>query len=105
MTKAFWLAAVVLLVQGTAVGRTSTFKVSGTIVREDKQEPDRVPNADRILLRGNGRSLVLDIEPGGAFEFTKVPSGAYEIVIGPKITMEPVKVVVSDKDVTGLRVV
>ena len=34
MTKAFWLAAIVLLVQGTAVGQTLTFKVSGTIVRE-----------------------------------------------------------------------
>lgn len=99
-----WLAAL-LFFQAPSPGATPTFKVSGTIVREDKQEPDRVLNADRVLLRGNGTSMVLDIEAGGAFEFTRVRPGSYEIVVGPNVTMDPLKVVVGDKDVAGLRLV
>lgn len=104
MIKALWLTAV-LLIQGPAPAPTPVYKVSGTVMREDKRAPDSVLNADRILLRGAGTPKVLDIESSGAFEFTKVSPGSYEIVIGPMVTMEPVKVVVTDKDVTGLRVV
>jgi hypothetical protein len=104
MTKALWLTAIFLL-QAPAPATTPGFKVSGTIVREDKRAPDSVPNADRILLRGGGATKVLDIETSGAFEFTRVPPGTYEIVIGPMVTMAPIKVVVADKDVTGLRVI
>jgi len=104
MIKALWLTAI-LLMQAPAPAPTQVFKVSGTIVREDKRAPDSVPNADRILLRGAGAPKVLDIETTGAFEFTRVPPGSYEIVIGPMVAMEPLKVIVTDKDVTGLRVV
>jgi hypothetical protein len=104
MFSALWLV-VIILAQGPASANTPTFKVSGTIVREDKREPDAVPNSDRILLRGNGTSSVLDIEAGGAFEFTRVRPGNYELVVGPMITMDPLKFVVTDKDVTGVRVV
>jgi hypothetical protein len=104
MIKALWLTAI-FFIQAPAPAPTSVFKVSGTIVREDKRAPDSVPNADRILLRGAGAPKVLDIETSGAFEFTRVSPGSYEIVIGPMVTMEPLKVVVTDKDVTGLRVV
>jgi hypothetical protein len=104
MFSALWLV-VIILARAQAPANTSTFKVSGTIVREDKREPDGVPNSDRILLRGNGTSSVLDIEAGGAFEFTRVRPGDYELVVGPMITMDPLKVAVTDKDVTGVRVV
>ena len=104
MFSALWLM-VIVLAQAPAPANSSTFKVSGTIVREDKREPDSVPNSDRILLRGNGTSSVLDIEAGGAFEFTRVRPGNYELVVGPMITMDPLKVVVTDKDVTGVRLV
>jgi hypothetical protein len=104
MIKALWLTTI-LLMQAPATAPAPVFKVSGTIVREDKRAPDSVPNADRILLRGAGAPKVLDIETSGAFEFTRVSPGSYEIVIGPMVTMEPVKVIVTDKDVTGLRVV
>src|SRR5262249_52316350 len=60
MIKALWLTAI-LLMQAPAPGPTQVFKVSGTIVREDKRAPDSVPNADRILLRGAGAPKVLDI--------------------------------------------
>ena len=103
MIQGLWLAAV-LLMQAQMPAPSPAFKVSGTVVREDKRAPDSVPNADRILLRGSGPAKVLDIDTGGAFEFTRVSPGSYEIVIGPMVTMEPVKVVVTDKDVTGLRV-
>src|SRR5215475_10254380 len=102
MISALWLTAILLM---QAPAPTPVFKVSGTIVREDKQAPDSVPNADRILLRGAGAPKVLDIETSGAFEFTRVSPGSYEIVIGPMVTMEPVQVIVTDKDITGLRVV
>src|SRR6266581_2743175 len=103
MVKALWLAAV-LFVQGALPAQNSAFKVSGTVVREDKQEPDRVPNADRVSLRGNGSAAVIDMGAGGAFEFANVQPGTYQIVVGPMVTMEPVTIVVTDKDVIGLRV-
>ncbi len=99
------LLTAILFVQAPAPAPTALFKISGTIVREDKRAPDSVPNADRILLRSAGAPKVLDIETSGAFEFTRVSPGSYEIVIGPMVTMEPVKVIVTDKDITGLRVV
>src|SRR5262245_18367401 len=104
MNKVLWVTAI-LLMQAPASAATQAFKVSGTIVREDKRAPDSVPNADRILLSGAGAPKVLDIEITGASELTRVPPGSYEIVIGPMVTMEPLKVIVTDKDVTGLRVV
>ncbi len=104
MITALWLA-VVLLVQTPGQISNSTFKVNGMIIREDGREPDRVSDADRVLLRGNGVSKVFDIDTGGAFEFTNVRPGSYEIVVGPRVSMEPVKVVVTDKDVSGVRVV
>ncbi len=55
MITALWLAAV-LLIQTPGQISNSTFKVSGTVVREDGREPDRVSDADRVLMRGNGVS-------------------------------------------------
>jgi hypothetical protein len=104
MFKALWFTAI-LFIQAPAPAPTAVFKISGTIVREDKRAPNSVPNADRILLRGTGAPKVLDIETSGAFEFARVSPGSYEIVIGPMVLMEPVKVIVTDKDITGLRVV
>lgn len=91
--KALWWTAI-LLMQAPAAAPTPEFKVSGTMVREDKRAPDSVANADRILLRGGGAAKVLDIETSDAFEFTKVPPGSYEIVTGPMVTMEPIQVVI-----------
>ncbi len=96
--------AVVLLIQGTAQAQNSTFKVSGTVVREDNQDPARAGNGDRVLLRGNGTTTVIDVGAAGAFEFANVGPGTYQIVVGPNVSMEPVAVVVTDKDVSGLRV-
>ncbi len=98
MVKALWLALLL-------VAQDPAFKVSGTVVREDNQEPDRVAGADRVLLRGGATPKVTDIGTGGAFEFTGVRPGTYQVVIGPMVTMEPMPLVVADKDITGLRVV
>jgi hypothetical protein len=103
MVQALWLAAV-LLVQGATSTQNPGFKVSGTVVREDNQDPDRVPNNDRILLRGTGSTAIIDIGAGGAFEFDNVRPGAYQIVVGPMVTMQPLPVVVTDRDVSGVRV-
>ena len=103
MVKAVWLAAILLL-QSTAIAQNSGFKVSGTVVREDNQPPDRASNGDRISLKGSSASKVLDVGAGGAFEFTDVPPGTYQVVVGPMVTMDPITVVVTDKDLSGVRV-
>src|SRR5258705_13882718 len=98
MLKAIWLSAF-LLIQSPA------FKVSGVVVREDNQDPAHATNGDRVVLRGNnGGTTIVDVGEGGAFEFSNVRPGSYQIVVGPMVTMEPVIVPVTDKDVTGLRV-
>src|SRR5262245_4859495 len=101
MLKALWLAAV-LVFPGVAPAQNSTFKVSGTVVREDGQDPIKA-NTDRVLLRSSGSPTVVEVGTGGAFEFTDVRPGNYQMVVGPRVTMEPVTVVVTDKDVVGLR--
>jgi hypothetical protein len=45
------------------------------------------------------------IGAGGTFEFANVRPGSYQIVVGPRITMAPVTVTVTDKDLTDVRVV
>src|SRR5262245_23382317 len=104
MVKALWLAAL-LFVQGATPAQNSVFKVSGVVVREDNQDPARASNGDRVLLRGNGGTSIIDVGAGGAFEFANVRPGAYQIVVGPNVTMDPINIVIADKDVAGLRVV
>jgi len=79
--------------------------VSGTVVREDNQDPAHASNGDRVLLRGSGGTTIVDVGAGGAFEFLNVRPGTYQIVVGPMVTMDPVTVVVSDKDVGSVRVI
>jgi hypothetical protein len=98
MLKAVWLAAFLFI-------QSPIFKVSGVVVREDNQDPAHATNGDRVVLRGNGGTTVVDVGDDGAFEFSNVRPGNYQIVVGPMVTMEPVAVAVTDKDVSGLRVV
>src|SRR4030095_13499638 len=70
MLHAIWLVA--LLFTQAAAAQTSTFKVSGTVVREDKKDPAHAPNGDRVSMRGTGTSAVVDVGEGGAFEFENV---------------------------------
>ena len=100
MITTLWLAALLLF-----QAATPAYKISGTVVREDKQEPSRATNGDRIVLRGEAGAVTLDIGQGGAFEFTNVRPGKYQIVVGPGVIMDAVPLVVTDRDVNGLRVV
>ena len=84
--------------------QAGTFKVSGTVTRDDKQDPTTAPQANQIRISGPS-TLTNGIGPGGAFEFSNIRPGTYQIVVGPRVTMPPLTVVVTDKDVTGLRVV
>jgi hypothetical protein len=70
--------------------QATTFKLSGTVVREDKMD---------------AMTAIVTIGAGGTFEFANVRPGSYQVVVGPRITMSPVTVVVTDKDVTDFRVV
>ena len=82
----------------------TTFKVSGTVVRDDKQDPAQAAQQNQIRISGPN-TLIMSIGEGGAFEFPNMRPGNYQIVVGPRITMTPVAVTITDKDVTGLRVV
>jgi hypothetical protein len=81
----------------------ATYKVTGTVVREDKQDP-AAAQANQIRIQGPTTSIVV-IGAGGTFEFANIRPGSYQIVVGPRITMAPVTVTVSDKDLTDVRVV
>src|SRR5215471_15166633 len=81
----------------------ATYKVSGAIVREDKQDP-AVAQANQIRIQGPTTSVVV-IGAGGTFEFRNIRAGTYQLVVGPRITMAPVTVTVTDKDLTDVRVV
>jgi hypothetical protein len=98
MLNAIWLAAFLLI-------QNPTFKITGVVVREDNQDPAHATNGDRVVLRGSGGTSIVDVGDGGAFEFSNVRPGNYQIVVGPMVTMDPVAVAVTDKDVSGLRVV
>jgi hypothetical protein len=98
MLKAIWLAAFLLI-------QNPTFKVSGVVVREDNQDPAHATNGDRVVLRGNTSTSSVDVGEGGAFEFPNVRPGNYQILVGPRVTMDPVAVSVTDKDVSGLRII
>lgn len=82
----------------------ATYKVSGTVVREDKQDPATAAQANQIRIQGPMTSVVV-IRAGGAFEFANVRPGTYQLVVGPRITMAPVTVTVSDKDLSDVRVI
>src|SRR6185369_983939 len=97
MLKAIWLAAFLLI-------QNPTFKVSGVVVREDNQDPAHATTGDRVVLRSNTGTSSVDVGEGGAFEFLNVRPGNYQILVGPRVTMDPVEVAVADKDVSGLRI-
>lgn len=80
------------------------YKVSGTVVREDKQDPATAAQANQIRIQGPMSSIVV-IAASGTFEFANIRPGRYQIVVGPRVTMAPVTVVVADKDLTDVRVV
>jgi hypothetical protein len=82
----------------------ATYKVSGTVVRDDKQDPATAAQANQIRIQGPMTSVVV-IRAGGTFEFANLRPGSYQLVVGPRITMAPLTVTVSDKDVTDVRVV
>jgi hypothetical protein len=84
--------------------QATTFKLSGTVVREDKLDPTAAANQNQVRIQGPMTAIVT-VGAGGTFEFANVRPGSYQVVVGPRITMSPVTVVVTDKDVTDFRVV
>ena len=47
----------------------------------------------------------MPIKPGGSFEFPSVRPGTYRLEVGPTVSMTPMTVVITDKDVTDVRAV
>jgi hypothetical protein len=84
--------------------QATTFKLSGTVVREDKLDATTAANQNQVRIQGPMTAIVT-IGAGGTFEFANVRPGSYQVVVGPRVTMSPITVVVTDKDVTDFRVV
>ena len=92
----------------------TTFRVSGTVVREDNQDPASVSEANSVRLQkvfapnekqdGPG-TVVTPICAKGRFEFSKVGPGKYQLVVVRQVTMAPLIIDVTERDVTDLRVV
>ncbi len=82
--------------------QATSFKISGTVVREDKQEPSSVTQANQVRISGPSTTIV-PIKPDGSFEFPSVRPGTYRLEVGPTISMPAMTVVVTDKDVTDVR--
>ena len=84
--------------------QAATFKVSGTVAREDKQDPSTVTQANQVRISGPSTTIVL-IGAGGTFTFPNLRPGTYQLVVGPRVTMTPMTIIVGDKDVTDVHVV
>jgi hypothetical protein len=80
------------------------FKVSGTVVREDKQEPTAATQANQVRISGPS-TMIVTVGAGGTFTFPNVRPGSYQLVVGPRVTMTPMTIIVSDKDVSDVHVV
>jgi len=106
MIQGLLIAFLLVALQQPAPPQTpaAMYKISGTVVREDKQDPASAAQANQIRIQGPTTSIVA-IGAGGTFEFANVRPGSYQIVVGPRVTMAPVTVIVSDKDLTDVRVV
>jgi hypothetical protein len=62
----------------TASRRLPPSKSRGTVVREDKQEPSSVTQANQVRISGPSTTIV-PIKPGGSFEFPSVRPGTYRL--------------------------
>jgi hypothetical protein len=84
--------------------QAATFKVSGTVVREDKLDPASATQANQVRISGPS-TMIVPIGNGGTFTFPNLRPGTYQLVVGPRVTMTPMTIVVSDKDVNDMHVV
>jgi hypothetical protein len=84
--------------------QANTFKVSGTVVREDKLDPAAATQANQVRISGPS-AMIVRIGAGGTFTFPNVRPGSYQLVVGPIVTMPPMTIIVSDKDVSDVHVV
>jgi hypothetical protein len=81
----------------------STVRVSGTAIREDGQPPQ-----GQLRLLGSGGTYLVNVGADGSFQFPRIPAGSYQLSGGPAlatVAIEPIMVIVSDKEISGLRYV
>jgi len=99
--------AVLLLMQFIQVASQPTpgpaVSVSGTAVREDGQPPQ-----GQVRLLGPGGTFLVPVAADGSFRFPRIPAGPYQFSGGPTlatVAIEPILVLVADKEISGLRYV
>jgi hypothetical protein len=79
------------------------FRVSGIASREDGLQPQ-----GQVRLLGQGGTYLSAVTADGSFQFPRVPAGAYQLSGGPALAtvpIEPIIVVVADKEISGIRLV
>ncbi len=78
-------------------------RVSGTAIREDGQQPQ-----GQVRLLGPGGTYLAAVAADGSFQFPRIPAGPYQFSGGPSlatVAIEPIMVLVEDKEISGLRYV
>lgn len=75
--------------------------VSGRVIRPASQN---VTGTQRAFLTGSG-SLATSINADGSFAFSDVHPGTYNLTIGSETLSQPISIVVTDKDITGIEAV
>ena len=78
-------------------------RVAGTAIREDGQPPQ-----GQVRLLGPGGNFLAPVAADGSFQFPRVPAGSYQFSGGPAlatVAIEPIVVIVADKEISGLRYV
>src|SRR5262249_39072746 len=80
-----------------------TVRVSGIASREDGQQPQ-----GQVRLLGPGGTYLSQVAADGSFQFPRVPAGPYQLSGGPAlatVAIEPIMVIVEDREISGLRYV
>jgi Carboxypeptidase regulatory-like domain len=101
-------ATVVTVTAGTSLRgvdflQVASQKISGRVILLPNSPPLRDGRGVQIrLMAANGLAQFAKIESDGTFQFQAVSRGNYDAMVNPGMNMIPVRIVVEDKDITGI---
>jgi hypothetical protein len=82
----------------------SAVKLSGRVVRSNSGSPATGSGSQVLLTSTTGTALTTNIASDGTFQFPSVRPGKYSAMVRPGMTMQPVTIVIEDKDVAGIEI-
>jgi hypothetical protein len=92
--------------QGVDFLQVASQKISGRVILLPDSPPLRDGRGIQIrLMAANGLAQFAKIAPDGTFQFSAVSRGNYDALVNPGVNMVPVRIVVEDKDITGVELV